>query len=116
MPSSSSYIETHPAAAQPDEGVAPTKPQIERLETVENAPHKFVIGKKGGDIALGLVHNVDELFEPFTADEERKVMRKVDLLILPYLAVCYVFFFVCCHFSFCSAPGEPASTQCRDTV
>ena len=72
----------------------PAKPQIERLETVDNAPHKFIIGKKGGDVALGLVHNIEELFEAFTPEEERRVMRKVDLLILPYLAVCYVFFFV----------------------
>lgn len=109
MPSSSTYIENQPPAGLQDGEIASTKPQVLRLETVENEPQKFVIGKKGGDIALGLVHNVDELFEPFTADEERKVMRKVDLLILPYLAVCYVFFFVCCNFSF-SLPSGSAST------
>lgn len=75
--------------------ISRSKPQVETTENIQNDPRKFIIGSNGGDVALELINDVDDLLEPFTAEEERKVMRKVDWLILPYLALCYVFFFVC---------------------
>lgn len=49
---------------------------------------------RDGDAALALFENVDELHEPVTYEEERKLLRKIDFMILPYLAVCYAFFYV----------------------
>lgn len=82
------------------------KPKDDRLEAVETHTHRFVVGKNGGDVALKLFEDVDELFESYTPEEERKVMRKVDLLILPYLTVCYIFFFVSRHYQFASYFGH----------
>lgn len=93
----SSTAEDHHIALEPvnQQDVSPSKPHVETSENIHNDPRKFVIGSKGGDVVLELINDVDDLLEPFTAEEERKVIRKVDRLILPYLALCYVFFFVC---------------------
>ncbi|SMR54054.1 unnamed protein product [Zymoseptoria tritici ST99CH_3D1] len=48
----------------------------------------------GGDVAQTLFNSPDEIDEPIDPEEERKVVRKIDYMILPYLAVCYVFFYV----------------------
>lgn len=46
----------------------------------------------GGDTAQALF--ADASPEPYTQDEERRLVRKVDLRILPCLAVCYAFFYI----------------------
>ncbi|KAH8890653.1 putative MFS allantoate transporter [Thozetella sp. PMI_491] len=76
------------------EHASSTKAQMESFEKVEDGVPKYPKSGDGGDVALQLVHTLAEPFEPFTPEEERKVMRKVDRMILPYLAVCYIFFFV----------------------
>lgn len=46
----------------------------------------------GGDTAQALFN--DASTEPYTEAEERRLVRKVDLRILPCLAVCYAFFYI----------------------
>lgn len=56
---------------------------------------KWQLSKKGrGDVALALFSSPDEVHEPIEPKEEKKLVRKVDFMILPYLAVCYAFFYV----------------------
>jgi hypothetical protein len=45
-----------------------------------------------GDIAQKLF--VSQNHEPIDPAEEARVVRKIDLMILPYLAVCYAFFYI----------------------
>jgi hypothetical protein len=77
----------------------------ERIETAQfshrentednNRYSKWKLSKKGhGDVALALFGSPDEVHEPIEPDEEKKLVRKVDLMILPYLAVCYAFFYI----------------------
>lgn len=47
-----------------------------------------------GDAALALFENSDELHEHVSYEDEKKVLRKIDFMILPYLAVCYAFFYI----------------------
>lgn len=46
----------------------------------------------GGDTAMAVVDG--ESPEVYTQDDERRLVRKIDLIILPYLSVCYAFFYV----------------------
>lgn len=56
---------------------------------------KWEVSKTGdGDIAMGLFRSPTEVHEPIDAAEEARVVRKIDLMILPYLAVCYAFFYI----------------------
>ena len=48
----------------------------------------------GGDVAQALFDNPDELHEAIDPAEERRLQWKIDLMILPYLAVCYAFFYI----------------------
>lgn len=43
---------------------------------------------------MGLFRSPTEVHEPIDAAEEARVVRKIDLMILPYLAVCYAFFYI----------------------
>lgn len=47
-----------------------------------------------GDTALALFSNPDELHEAISPEEEARLQRKIDFMILPYLAVCYAFFYI----------------------
>jgi hypothetical protein len=75
-----------------------TKATIQHLDVLAPTTSrraKWKISRKGGgDTALALFDNPDELHEPIDPEEEKKLMRKIDLMILPYLAVCYCFFYV----------------------
>lgn len=46
----------------------------------------------GGDTAMALFANAAP--ESYTKEEERRLVRKIDFMILPYLAVCYAFFYI----------------------
>jgi hypothetical protein len=62
-------------------------------QTQESYHPKWKLSKAGGgDTALALFDNPEEVEEPIDPEEEKAVMKKVDRMILPYLAVCYVFF------------------------
>ena len=45
----------------------------------------------GGDTAMALFSDPGDVHEPYDAVEERRLVRKIDWMILPYLAVCYAF-------------------------
>ncbi|KAL8683093.1 MAG: hypothetical protein Q9186_000907 [Xanthomendoza sp. 1 TL-2023] len=47
-----------------------------------------------GDTAMALFGAPDEMHEPVDPEEARKLERKIDYMILPYLAVCYAFFYI----------------------
>ncbi|EXJ86942.1 hypothetical protein A1O3_03896 [Capronia epimyces CBS 606.96] len=79
-----------------DKGVSAHE-EINRLN-LPPTPHKFKFSAKSksqdGDIALRLFANVDDLHEPIEPEEEKKLIRKIDLLILPLIAVNYAFFYI----------------------
>lgn len=47
-----------------------------------------------GDTAMALFDDPDELHEEVDPVEARKLLWKIDFMILPYLAVCYAFFYI----------------------
>lgn len=47
-----------------------------------------------GDTAMALFDDPDELHEEIDPVEARKLLWKIDFMILPYLAVCYAFFYI----------------------
>lgn len=48
--------------------------------------------KEDGDVAQRLFASQNH--EPIDSAEEARVVRKIDFMILPYLAVCYAFFYI----------------------
>lgn len=58
--------------------------------------HRWKLSAKSsdGDVALKLFNTLGELHEPIGPREEAKLVRKIDFMILPYLAVCYAFFYI----------------------
>lgn len=79
-----------------DKGVS-THDEINKL-TLPPTSHKFKFSTKSktqdGDVALKLFANADELHDPIEPAEEKKLIRKIDLLILPLIAVNYAFFYI----------------------
>lgn len=55
---------------------------------------KFSSKSADGDVALKLFSNPDEMNEPIDPEEERRLIRKVDFMILPLIAVNYAFFYI----------------------
>lgn len=47
-----------------------------------------------GDVALALFADIDEIGEEIDPEEEKRLVRKIDRLLLPLCAISYVFFFV----------------------
>lgn len=47
-----------------------------------------------GDVALALFAGVDEIGEDIDPEEEKRLVRKIDCLLLPMCAISYIFFFV----------------------
>ena len=69
-------------------------PTISHIET--SSPQKWRLSSKAkdGDTALALFSSPDELHEAISPADERALQWKIDLMILPYLAVCYAFFYI----------------------
>jgi MFS transporter, ACS family, DAL5 transporter family protein len=70
----------------------PTTAHIETSST----PQKWHLSSKDndGDTALALFSNPEDLHEAISSADERALQWKIDLTILPYLAVCYAFFYI----------------------
>ncbi|KAL4895070.1 major facilitator superfamily domain-containing protein [Aspergillus ambiguus] len=66
------------------------KPYTTHVEAMAEQPGKIY----NGDTALALFDNFDELHEEVDPTETRRLVRKIDLMILPYLAVCYAFYYI----------------------
>lgn len=63
-----------------------------------DATSKWKVSKAGdGDVAMALFDSPDEMHEPIDPKEEARVVRKIDFMILPYLSVCYMFFYIVCE-------------------
>lgn len=43
---------------------------------------------------MALFNSPEEIHEPVDPEEEKRLVRKIDVMILPYLAVCYAFFYM----------------------
>lgn len=68
-------------------------PATVHQETVSPKPEEaFAAPGPGGDTAAALF--ADAPLEEYTKDEERRLVRKIDFMIIPYLAVCYAFFYI----------------------
>lgn len=87
-------ITTSPTPSTPPQGESKDPESAIHAETT--APQsKWKISKSGdGDVAMSLFNSPDELHEPISPEEDARVKRKIDWMILPYLSVCYVFFYV----------------------
>lgn len=68
---------------------APTANHDEEVQ-----PKPTWAGGKEGDVAQALFNNTDEINEEIDPAEVRRVLWKIDFMILPYLAVCYAFFYI----------------------
>lgn len=81
---------------------SPEPPPTKGIETlhaetaVEAEPEqKWKVSRAGdGDVALALFDSPRDVHEPIDPAAERRLVRKIDGMILPYLAVCYAFFYI----------------------
>jgi hypothetical protein len=64
--------------------------QASHLENVQGA----LRSAHDVDVAMALFDHPDQIHEPRDPEEERRLVRKIDFMILPYLAVCYAFFYI----------------------
>ncbi|GIK00166.1 hypothetical protein Aspvir_004186 [Aspergillus viridinutans] len=69
-------------------------PTITHSENTQFEPGWKTAKQIDGDTAMALFNDPDELHEEVDPAEARRVLWKIDLMILPYLAVCYAFFYV----------------------
>jgi hypothetical protein len=72
------------------------KETLSPIPTSVNANAKWALSSHAldGDTALALFSNPDELHDEFSPRDEARLQRKIDFMILPYLAVCYAFFYI----------------------
>lgn len=86
------------AAAAPSDGgndrIKLSTLHIEDADADDLRHRKFKSARGGADTALALFSDVDEISQPHDPAEEKELIRKIDWMILPYLSVCYVFFYV----------------------
>lgn len=69
------------------------EPTISHAESRE-IPPKWSAQAADGDTAMALFDDPDELHEEIDPAEARRLLWKIDFMILPYLAVCYAFFYI----------------------
>ncbi|KAI0965332.1 putative MFS allantoate transporter [Xylaria arbuscula] len=63
-------------------------------ERVSASPAPKGVAARDVDVAMALFDTPEQIHEPLDPVEEQKLVRKIDLMILPYLAVCYAFFYI----------------------
>lgn len=64
----------------------------EFVAETQSTQHGFKVSRAGGgDTAMALFDNPEDIHEPYDTAEEKRLVRKIDWMILPYLAVCYAF-------------------------
>lgn len=69
-------------------------PTISHAESNQEHSKFKSVKNVDGDTAMALFDNPDELHEDVDPIEARKLLWKIDFMILPYLAVCYAFFYI----------------------
>ncbi|KAL8952099.1 MAG: hypothetical protein Q9222_001967 [Ikaeria aurantiellina] len=73
----------------------PTKASVVQDEHVPPTKTGWKVSRAGdGDTAMALFSDPNEVHELVDPVEARKLERKIDFMILPYLAVCYAFFYI----------------------
>ena len=78
------------SVSTPDDKPAESEPQHVESTNATSSATNFKVSKTGdGDVALALFSSPDDAKEAIDPLEEKKVVRKIDFMILPYLAVCY---------------------------
>lgn len=55
---------------------------------------KAVVANQDVDVAMALFDHPDQIHEVRDPAKEKALVRKIDFMILPYLAVCYAFFYI----------------------
>jgi hypothetical protein len=98
-----------PASKDASQDISPNPSDVEQGDSKPSANHaetlspasisthqKWHLSSKAadGDTALALFNNPDELHESISPADQRALQWKIDLMILPYLAVCYMFFYI----------------------
>jgi len=81
---------------KPDPGSkanAAETPTIEHEESAQESKWKTA-KPADGDVAMALFSDPTDLHEDIDPVEIRKLIWKIDFMILPYLAVCYAFFYI----------------------
>lgn len=79
--------------ASPEEDRKDGSPDTSHQERTGEGHTKWApANPAGGDTAQALFDDAPS--EPYTVDEERRLVRKIDFLIIPYLSVCYAFFYI----------------------
>jgi hypothetical protein len=71
-----------------------SKPTTIHAETTSSPKWHLSSKDNDGDTALALFSNPSDLHETISPSDERALQWKIDLMILPYLAVCYAFFYI----------------------
>lgn len=81
-----------PASGHGD--ITPDGPTVTHEEgNQEQSKWKMTKGSDG-DTAMALFSDPAELNEQIDPKEMRRLLWKIDFMILPYLAVCYAFFYI----------------------
>ena len=87
-----------PTPSTPPENEKSPDPEsaLHAEETTPSPSQKWKVSRSGdGDVAMTLFSSPADLQnDPITPEEDARVKRKVDFMILPYLAVCYAFFYI----------------------
>lgn len=69
-------------------------PTITHAESSQAQAKWKSVKNADGDTAMALFDDPAELHEPVDPAEARRILLKIDFMILPYLAVCYAFFYI----------------------
>lgn len=86
-------IGSNPVRAADNDATKMSSIHIEDTEA-ENLKHRKLKVAGGADTALALLSEPDQINQAHDPAEETRLIRKIDWMILPYLSVCYVFFYV----------------------
>ncbi|KAK7725655.1 hypothetical protein SLS57_003720 [Botryosphaeria dothidea] len=86
-------MSSNPVRAADNDATKMSSIHIEDAE-VENLKHRKLKVAGGADTALALLSEPDEINQTHDPAEETSLIRKIDWMILPYLSVCYVFFYL----------------------
>ncbi|KAI1326583.1 putative MFS allantoate transporter [Xylariaceae sp. FL0255] len=68
--------------------------QVQEHEGTGDSPQGKGLAARDVDVAMALFDSPGQIHEPRDPVEERKLVWKIDFMILPYLAVCYAFFYI----------------------
>ncbi|KAI9806903.1 MAG: hypothetical protein M1833_002561 [Piccolia ochrophora] len=84
---------TPPGSLSKDEETAKPTTSHENEKVAKSS--RWKVSRSGdGDTAMALFDDPDEVHEEIDPKEHRKLLWKIDFMILPFLGVCYAFFYI----------------------